>query len=130
MNAAGLKKPAGGAGFNHERANNSSYNNNISQNLHLVNQTIAKTREKLHLNLQEWQRFSIFCARLALDDAPPEIRQLFLGKPSTTAKNALLLAEVFTVLVVRAEDAATAANTAYAYADIWAKAIELWGGCL
>ncbi|HQB07116.1 MAG TPA: hypothetical protein PK712_04615, partial [Rectinema sp.] len=64
----------------------------------------------------------------ALDSAPPEIRQLFLGKPSAISKDALLLAEVFTTLVIRAEDAATATNTTYRYSDLWARALEVQRG--
>lgn len=120
--------PAGGAGFNHRIGNNSNFNKNLAQNKHVINGSIAKTRTSLHLDCEQWQRFSVFCARLALDSAPSDIRQLFLGKPSETPKNALLLAEVFTTLVMRAEDAAEATNSTYTYADLWEQALSLWGG--
>lgn len=125
MSAAGLKKPAGSAGYEKEAIYTK---NNISQNQHAVNQAIVKTRTSLHLSLDEWHNFSVFCARLALDHAPPEIRQLFLGKPSETPRNTLLLAEIFTTLVMRAEDAAEATNATYSYADLWEQALSLWGG--
>jgi hypothetical protein len=125
MNAAKLKEPAGWAGY----IQGTLYReNSISQNVHTVNSAIVKTRARLHLDPQQWKRFAIFNARLALDDAPPEVRQLFLGKPSATPKDALLLAEVFTTLVVRAEDAATATNATYTYADLWARALEVQRG--
>ncbi len=125
MSAAGQIKPAGEAGFMQEALYRE---NNISQNQHVINQAIVKTRTSLHLSLDEWRNFCVFCARLALDSAPSDIRQLFLGKPSETPKNALLLAEVFTTLVMRAEDAAEATNSTYTYADLWEQALSLWGG--
>lgn len=124
MTSAEKTKPAGWAGLANENVIYTK--NNISQNLHTVNQAIVKTREKLHLDRGQWQNFSIFCARLALDSAPHEVRQLFLGKPSTTSKNAVFLAEVFTTLVVQAEDAAEATGTQYSYEALWNEAIALW----
>jgi hypothetical protein len=125
MSGATKTKPAGEAGYMQEALYRE---NNISQNLHVINSAIVKTRTRLHLSIGEWQNFCVFCARLALDSAPPEIRQLFLGKPSAISKDALLLAEVFTTLVIRAEDAATATNTTYRYSDLWARALEVQRG--
>ncbi len=127
MNLAKNKEPTRGAGSVQKALYTDK---SILQNQHIVNQSIAKTRSNLHLDHEEWQRFSIFCARLALDSAPDDVRILFTGKPSATSKDALLLAEIYTVLMIHAEDAATAANTTYAYADIWTRAIEIWGGDL
>jgi hypothetical protein len=123
MNAAIEKNPPGAAGYKKEAI---YHKNNISQNLHVINSTIVKTRLSLHLSIDEWRNFSVFCARLALDSAPDEVRQLFLGKPSTTSKNAVFLAEVFTTLVVQAEDAAEATGTQYSYEALWNEAIALW----
>ncbi|MGYP001002421287 len=81
MNAAKLKEPACWAGHGQEAIYRK---NDISQKLHTVNSAILKTREKLHLDCEQWRRFSVFCARLALDDAPPEVRVQFTGKPSAT----------------------------------------------
>jgi hypothetical protein len=125
MSAAGLKKPAGSAGYEKEALYRE---NSISKNLHTVNSTIAKMRNNLHLDWQQWQRFAIFNARLALDSAPDDVRQLFLGKPSETSKDTVFLAELFTTLVVSAEDMATATGLAYHYADLWDEAVALWGG--
>jgi hypothetical protein len=126
MNAAVTKEPAGSAGSRQKLLYSKS---NISQNQHVVNSAIAKTRARLHLDRIQWQNFAIFCTRFALDSAPEDVRALFIGKPSETPKDALLLAEICAVLVVRAEDMATATGTSYAYIDIWQKAIEIWEAC-
>jgi len=93
-----------------------------------INAEIAKTREKLHLAPEQWQNFAIFNARIALDSAPDHVRALFIGNPSQTPRNVLLLAEIFTRLFLRAEDAATAANLEYFYAFLWDEALAIWGG--
>jgi len=128
MNAARTKASTGWAGSANENARNSGYNNNLPENLHIINQSIAKARTRLHLTNEEWRNFSIFSARLALDSAPDDVRVLFAGKPSETPKNASFLAEVFTTLVIQAEDMATATNVSYSYTDLWAQAMGITGG--
>ncbi len=125
MSGAELKKLALSAGCDQEAIYRKK---NISQNLHTANQSIAKTRNKLHLTSEEWQRWAIFVARLALDSAPDEVRAEFIGKPSETPKNAIFLAEVFTTLVMQAEDMAAATNIPYDFADLWNESVALWGG--
>jgi len=99
---------------------------NVNISRHVVNAEIAKTREKLHLAPDEWQHFAIFNARLALDSASDSVRALFVGKPSQTPRNVLLLAEIFTVLMMRAENAAQATALSYLYAFLWDEATTLW----
>lgn len=87
---------------------------------------IIRTRQQYAIDFSSWKEWSIFLARLHIKHAPMHVRILFIGQPSNTSEEACKLAEIFTVLFLKAEDAALATNTPYKMSDVWSNAVRLW----
>lgn len=94
----------------------------LSNNLTSI---IQKFRESRNLDKVVWQNYAIFCARLHIEAAPDAIRAQFTGLLSNTPPESRELAEIFTLLLTRAEDRARAANLQYSMVDLWATALRL-----
>lgn len=86
------------------------------------------TRQKYHLDREQWQHWAIFLARFHLYAAPERVRAQFVGIPSKTPPEVINLAEIFALLYVNAEDQAKATDTQYCTFDLWLAALRLQEG--
>ncbi len=100
MNPAKNEKPAGSAGFNNERANNSSYSNNLAQIYRRVNALC----QKWNMTREEFERAASVWALIYRDFAPRDVQTTFTGRPSLYSEHAKTLALAFFLVYVEADD--------------------------
>ena len=101
---------------------------NIYNKRNEVKSKVIKLRQSWYLQIEDFDRFAVFIARLFLEFAPPEIRAKFMGAPSAIPRETMDLAEILLLLYVTAEDMATAIDTKYSLTEIWRAAVQLAGG--
>ena len=106
MRAAGTKNPPSGAGFNQEIANNSSYNNNLSQLYRKVNSLC----QRWDMTREDFERAACVYSLMFRESAPRDIQLLYTGRPSLYSNRAKTLAIAFFLVYVEASERLAALN--------------------
>jgi hypothetical protein len=100
----------------------------INNKRNAVKAKVIKLRQSWHLQIEDFDRFATFIARLFLDFAPPEIRARFMGAPSAIPREATDLAEILLLLYVTAEEQNKVTDAKYSLTALWQVAVQLAGG--
>ncbi len=126
MSAAVTKKPAGRAGFNHEIANKSSYNNNLSQLYRRVNELCRRWQ----MSRTDFDNAACVYALVFRNSAPRETQFLYTGRPSLYSEHGKQLALAFFIAYVNASERIMPLNKAEPVdaGACWAIATAMVGG--
>jgi hypothetical protein len=126
MRAAGTKNPPSGAGFNQEIANNSSYNNNLSQLYRKVNSLC----QRWDMTREDFERAACVYSLMFRESAPRDIQLLYTGRPSLYSKHAKTLSLAFFLICIEASERLQALGEPddVDASACWKIAIDLAGG--